>query len=333
MKPISRRALMAACIALPLVDSGYVGAIDMEPITSELYPLIEAFPDRPGEDGRTFNPILGSHRFLWEESGTMPDTYWDPFGMDIRLLFGLTSNDLRCTVSQPGTSPLQIWRHMADSHGHPLARAALTDLGWEVLQEDPYPILAYSGSGEDRTVLAERMAILGQAMSAGAYDHIAFPDDITMVIGLEADVVDTAAGWLFNRTIMDPVRYNFGNLKYVLPERTYDLAWMPPEDLPVAGAESTFACKWIDEDDVTYQTVAVSLDSPDEIEGFVASVESRLQTERSNQYADRVFADFLEIVDVKQEYASVRFDCRVTDFGWDIVTAAQTGDLGFLPPL
>lgn len=332
MHRFSRRMLMATGMALPILTPVRASAIDSEWETSELYPLIEAFPDRPGDDDRSFNPIRGTHYLLWQQSGAMPDTYWDPFGMDIGLLFGLTSNDLRAVVSQPGTSPLQVWRHMADSHGHLVARQSLLDQGWEVVQEEPYPRLTYSGSDTERAALAEEMAMLSQEIRDGGYDHIAFPDDITIVIGADANVVGLAAGMLFNRTSMTSVKYRLGNLNYLLPVQTYDFVWMPPTDLPVSGAESTFSSKWIDEENVTWQSIAVSLDSPDDVEEFVATVGSRLQTERSHLYPDQVFADFLELTQVKQEYASVRFDFAVTDSAWDCVVAIQTGDLGFLPP-
>ena len=305
-------------------------ALDERPVESPLIQLLDQIPDRAGGDGLTFPPTLAFNQPIRNQApGEVPDMYWDPYSEDLNTVFGFSSIALLHTALQQSPDLFEFWQLDLEWMDVETTFNELMANGWELANHD-LRLLRFTGSDDDRSELAASMNMVGDRIAGGSWDHIAMPDDNTIVLGADAALVRTTAERIKNRIALTPVRQNFHLLPSVLPVHTYEMNLLPPESLPIKGAVATFVCKSYETDTEIIHSVGVRVESPEQLEHLIQDIRQRFTSAVSPE-RQQPYIEFLELVDVVEEHSATRIDFIVTDGEWDAVRAADTGDLLMFP--
>ncbi|MCO5217413.1 MAG: hypothetical protein M9909_01045 [Thermomicrobiales bacterium] len=326
--PLTRRSLVASSMLLPFATRMPVGAIDSDWLTSAIVNVFDLLPDRPGPGRLEFPVTTGIdylvQREVWPEN---PDTYWDPKGADISAIFGFYPGIITLAGTQGDVS---IWEVPNNEVDLDVTRETLVGNGWVPVDED-LGILHYAGNEDERGELAASLNILQDLMREGVWDWVAIPDIATIVTGANAEVVRQVADRVKHYPPMSTIAGRFHGLKPLLTPETYEVTLLPPQALAVAMTESTFVGKSWTGDVPIVQSIGLRLDSPDQVEPMIATINQRLEQEISPVSGER-YSDYLELIETNSYYSSVRLDFVDHSGDWDVTRAWSTNDLGMLPP-
>lgn len=319
-------ASIAALAYLP------AAARDVERVESPLMRLLDEIPDRPDDDGLAFPPTHAFNNSIRALApGEVPDLYWDPYSEDLRELFGLFGSAIDFASTQDSPDLLELWKLNTEFMVPEDVIAALVENGWSIADED-LRYLQYEGSEDDRRALVSSMNMVGSTISDGSWDHIALPNDNTMVLGADPEFVRTTADRVKHHTALTPVRENFHALGEFLPIHTYEMNLLPPESLPIQDATATFVCKSYHKDGPIIHSVGVRTASDDLANALVHDVPQLIATAVSPT-RDLPYSDFLKIENVYAKGPSARFDFVITEGEWDVIKAVEAGDLRMFPTL
>lgn len=323
-----RRFLTTTAATVALVPMISASAHEERPVRFPLIELFEMFPDQPGEDGFSFpitTGIVGSlQRTVWPEN---PAMYWDPIGEDYMSIFDFHPAAMMLSASQEGA---ELWSMNLEMYGRDSTRVTLEANGWQIDDAD-LGLYRYAGNEDDRSSLAASLNLLGNTLLDGEWDWVALPDDITVVMGSDGDkvraIVDRAVNSTFFTTVGDRVR----PLSSVIHEDSYLISVLPPEHLPVMGADVSFVSRSWTGDIPIIHSIGMQLGTAEEVEQIIEAVVARLKSERS-RLANAPYSDFLELSVVKRNGGSVRFDLISKSDVWDVFDALNSDDLQMLPP-
>lgn len=325
---MNRRQFFAATASSAIgIPALLASATDVAVLESPIMNVLSMLPDTTGPNGFDF-PITTAlnHRIQREVWPENPEMYWDPIGEDYRTVFGFHTSVVDLSVSQ---SQLEHWRLDSEQFNPEDTMANLSALGWEMVDE-VLRIMRYTGDASARETFASSLNLMGEPIRSRDWDLIGFPDDSSMVLGADEELVRTVADRIQTHTAMLTVDVNFHGLNYVLPVDAYHMMLVPPQALHVPGAESTFVSKSWTGDAPIVQSVGLRMQNAEAVEPMVESIQSLLESEVST-LRNLPYADFLSFDGHDQEYSSVRLDFTVTDGEWDILQAFAADDLRMLP--
>lgn len=328
---MNRRAFIstgaASLFALPL---RHAFALDEEPIESPLMELLDQIPDRTGSDGFAFSPSLAfDHPIRRMAPGEVPDMYWDPYGEDLGNIFGFHTIAILHSAVQRSPDVLEFWRMDAEWMNAAPVITSLEANGWQTLDQD-LRLMAYVGSKDDRRERAASLNMVGKEIADGSWDHIALPDDRTIVLGANPELVRKAADRVKYHTALTPIRQNFHSLGSVLPVHTYEMKLLPPEALPISDATATFVCRSYETDAQIIHSVGVRTESPGQAQNLIDEMRQLFSNAISPE-REQPYREFLDLIHVFESGSAARFDFVVTDGDWDIVRAAESEDLLMFP--
>lgn len=303
-------------------------ALDVEIIENPILHVFGLLPDLPGADDFEFPVTTGTNgplqRNVWPEN---PDMYWDPEGEDYFTVLGFYPTWMERRGTQPGIS---LWQFNTTTYKREASQVTLESNGWEVVDDDLH-ILHYSGSEDDRNALAGELNVFGSWMRDGEWDWIALPDDATFIVGTDEDRIRIVADHVIHNTAMAAVSERLRPLRHILRSDSYLLSVLPPQRVPVESSQASFISRCWTGDVPIIHSIGLQLESGDQVQPIIDSVQERLRTE-SSTLVGSPYADFLEIIDIAIYEETVRFDLVDSSEKWDIFNALINSDLLMLPP-
>lgn len=324
---ISRRNLLVGSAgALALLPFTKAGATDIDIEASPILEVLRILPNRPGPNGEDFTTSHAGNDALRRIVPTeAPDMYWDPAGEDYFTIFGLYDTWITIRGGQEGGA---VWL-MGDTYDAESSEETLLSNGWVTTDED-LRLMQYSGNDDDRRSLAASLNLLGVEIESGNWDWVALPDARAVVLGSDGDLVQQMANRIKFYPYMETAEENFHRINYLLPIDTYQMSLLPPQSLPVQGAQATFIARCWRDDDRLVESIGLRMESSDEAIEMLETIQSRLGTETSS-ITGLPYADFLSIEATKDVYGACRVDFIDATGEWDVRKAFDADDLRMLP--